>query len=70
MLKLHVEDNGCGFEVEEALQRKDCFGLVGIRERVAVLGGIVAISSTRKEGGRRSPRKKLGTEIGIELPIP
>jgi signal transduction histidine kinase len=70
VLRLNVEDNGCGFEVEEALQRKDCFGLVGIRERVAVLGGIVAISSTRKEGGKRSPRKKFGTEIGIELPIP
>lgn len=70
VLKLQVEDNGCGFQVDEALQRKGCFGLVGIRERVAVLGGIVAISSTRKEGGKRSPRKKAGTQIGIELPIP
>jgi len=67
---LYVEDDGIGFHVDESLERKSCFGLAGIRERVAVLGGSVSIRSTRKQGHNRTPRKKSGTVIGIELPIP
>jgi signal transduction histidine kinase len=70
VLRLNVEDDGVGFDVESALDRKDCFGLVGIRERVAVLGGSVSITSTRKVGEKRATRKKTGTVIEIELPIP
>lgn len=70
VLRLRVEDNGIGFHVEETLERKDCFGLAGLRERVTVLGGSVSIFSTRKEGQKRGARKKNGTVIGIELPIP
>jgi len=70
VLRLNIEDDGIGFDVETALGRKDCFGLVGIRERVAVLGGRVSIYSTRKEGSKPSTRKKSGTVIEIELPIP
>ena len=70
VLRLNIEDDGIGFDVETALGRKDCFGLVGIRERVAVLGGSVSIYSTRKEGSKSSHRKKSGTVIEIELPIP
>ena len=70
VLRLHVEDNGKGFDVEEALSRKDCFGLAGIRERVAVLGGSVSITSTRKEGQYVGTRKKSGTVVEIRLPIP
>ena len=58
VLRLHVEDNGKGFDVEEVLSRKDCFGLAGIRERVAVLGGSVSITSTRKEGQYARIREK------------
>jgi signal transduction histidine kinase len=39
VLRLDVEDNGVGFLVEEALARRDSFGLSGMRERVALLGG-------------------------------
>jgi signal transduction histidine kinase len=70
VLRLYVEDNGKGFHVEEALSRKDCFGLAGIRERVAVLGGSVSITSTRKEGQYVGTRKKSGTVVEIQLPIP
>jgi signal transduction histidine kinase len=38
-LRLCVEDDGVGFDVEEALQKPGSFGLAGIRERVALLGG-------------------------------
>ena len=70
VLRLNVEDNGKGFDVEEALSHKDCFGLAGIRERVAVLGGSVSITSTRKEGQYVGTRKKSGTVVEIQLPIP
>jgi signal transduction histidine kinase len=45
ILRLLVEDNGVGFHTEEALQRRDSFGLAGIRERVALLGGKFELES-------------------------
>ena len=75
-LKLAVEDNGIGFDVEEALARRDSFGLSGMRERVALLGGTFQINSTlgvsapgAKAPGGRSSRDK-GTKIVIALPLP
>ena len=61
-LKLAVEDNGIGFRVEEALAKRDSFGMSGMRERVALLGGKFYVES-RMEGPKR------GTKISIELPI-
>jgi signal transduction histidine kinase len=66
VLRLHIEDNGNGFDVQQALERQESFGLAGMRERVAVLGGSFSISSTRKQGGS----KRTGTAVRIELPIP
>ena len=62
MLKLAVEDNGVGFNVQEALAKRESFGLSGMRERVALLGGKFQVES-RTEG------TKKGTKISIELPI-
>ena len=62
ILKLNVEDNGVGFNVEEAMARRDSFGISGMRERVALLGG-----NFRVESRMESPRR--GTRISIELPI-
>jgi len=61
-LKLIVEDNGIGFNVTEALAKRESFGLSGMRERVALLGGEFQVDS-RTEGSKR------GTKISIELPI-
>lgn len=47
-LRMQVEDNGIGFDVEEAFSRRDCFGLSGLRERVALLGGALEVRSLRK----------------------
>jgi signal transduction histidine kinase len=63
VLKLSVEDNGIGFNVEEALAKRESFGMSGMRERVALLGGRFQVDS-RMEGNKR------GTKISIELPIP
>src|SRR4029077_8660550 len=62
LLKLIVEDNGVGFNVPEAVAKRESFGLSGMRERVALLGGDFQVES-RTEG------TKTGTKISIELPI-
>jgi len=62
VLKLTVEDNGVGFNIDEALEKRESFGLSGMRERVALLGGKFQVES-RTEGPKR------GTKISIELPI-
>ncbi len=63
-VRLHVDDNGVGFQVEAALAQRDSFGLAGMRERVALLGGVFQIQSF-PSGGKR----ERGTKISIELPI-
>jgi len=85
-LRLNVEDNGIGFNVEEAFARRESFGLSGMRERVALLGGTFQIDSTPgvstlqrqdaagSSGERRMSRRMStrggGTRIVIELPLP
>lgn len=58
LLRLNVEDNGVGFEVKAALEKQSSFGLAGMRERVALLGGKLEITS----------RPKPGARISVELP--
>jgi signal transduction histidine kinase len=58
IVKVNVADNGVGFDVEKAFRKRDSFGLAGIRERVALLGGQFQVVSS----GR-------GTRISIELPV-
>jgi signal transduction histidine kinase len=62
VLRLVVDDNGVGFVVEEALAKRESFGLSGMRERVALLGGTFQVES-------RMESPKRGTKISIELPI-
>jgi len=85
-LKLIVDDNGVGFDVEEALARRDSFGLSGMRERVALLGGTFQVESNpgvpvkrlqdaiETPAGENSPRRRStrgrGTKIVIALPLP
>jgi signal transduction histidine kinase len=61
-LRLIVEDNGIGFNVPEALAKRESFGLSGMQERVALLGGQCQVDS-------RTEAPKRGTKISIELPI-
>jgi signal transduction histidine kinase len=58
-LELAVTDNGAGFDVDRALLRRDSFGLAGMRERVALLGGTLRV--------RSSPGR--GTAISAGLPL-
>ena len=57
-LRLRVEDNGVGFHQEEALSKRESFGLAGMRERVALLGGKFDLDS----------RPGRGTRVLVSLP--
>jgi len=58
-IRLCVTDNGAGFCAEEALSKPKSFGLAGMRERAALLGGSLRV--------RSAPGK--GTNVTLELPI-
>ena len=60
LLELSVEDDGVGFDVERAVAQPKSFGLKGMRERVALLGGQLEI--------RSSPAH--GATVSLRLPIP
>jgi signal transduction histidine kinase len=57
VLTLEVTDNGCGLD-GEALRKTKSFGLLGLRERAAKVGGWLDISS--------SPR---GTSVILSIPL-
>ena len=54
--RIHVQDNGSGFDLETALKKERHFGLSVIKERVLFLGGNLNINP------------KHGTSIEIEIP--
>jgi len=58
-LHVRVEDDGAGFDLEQAAQKRESFGLSGMRERVTLLGGSLEIATRRGEG----------TKIDIRIPI-
>lgn len=60
LLELNIEDDGVGFDVDSAVGQPRSFGLKGMRERVALLGGHLEI--------RSSPGH--GATISVRLPIP
>jgi two-component system, NarL family, sensor histidine kinase UhpB len=49
---LTVQDDGVGLR-DASLLRDDAFGLMGIRERAAMLGGSLSIETVQPEGGTR-----------------
>jgi signal transduction histidine kinase len=57
-LIVEVRDNGKGFDSENATKKKS-FGLLGMRERAAVLGGSIDIKSWRQHG----------TTVRVRLPL-
>ncbi|MGD9678476.1 MAG: sensor histidine kinase [Vulcanibacillus sp.] len=58
-IKTTVEDNGRGFIVEEDIKSNDCFGLIGLKERVHQLDGKYEINSIINKG----------TSICFKIPI-
>jgi len=58
-LLLEVQDNGRGITKRESL-KADSFGLMGVRERVALLGGKFSINGVEGEG----------TTVTVRIPLP
>lgn len=57
-IRLEVEDNGVGFDAEEISNKQGHYGLIGMRERVRILGGEMHISSTLG----------VGTTVTVSIP--
>lgn len=58
-IKVLVEDDGIGFEEEEAIKNKNNFGLMGMKERIQLLEGELEINSEENNG----------TNITFKIPI-
>jgi len=66
VLSLRVVDDGIGFSPTDALRQPNSFGLAGIRERVALLGGSFVVESrprTSSGAGSRWPAR-LRSDLG------
>jgi len=63
VIEVRVSDDGEGFDIEEAISSKDRprgLGLLGMKERVELMSGILSIRSHPSGGG---------TEIDIKIPL-
>lgn len=58
-LHVRVEDDGIGFDLEQAACKRDSFGISGMRERVGLLGGELKITTCHREG----------TKIDVRIPV-
>jgi signal transduction histidine kinase len=59
---LAVSDNGRGFS--DRTRRRDRFGLVGMRERAAALGGRLRVMSAPRKGTRVAVSFPIGDHVG------
>ncbi|RRR70899.1 MAG: PAS domain S-box protein [Candidatus Viridilinea halotolerans] len=60
ILAVQVVDEGCGFEVEQALTSYSSSGLAGMQERVRLAGGELSVTSAPDEGTRILAELPLG----------
>jgi len=51
-IRLSVSDNGAGFSAERVGSKPMSFGLAGMRERAAILGGSLAVQSAPGKGAK------------------
>ena len=56
---MKLQDDGVGFDVKDAARKRESFGLAGMRERVALLGGDIDIQTNPGEG----------TKVSIAIPV-
>jgi signal transduction histidine kinase len=71
-IRLIVEDDGSGFDVEAAAARTGAerrLGLAGMRERAALVGGTLTIESRVNGGDRGATGDGGGTTLYARLPI-
>jgi signal transduction histidine kinase len=61
-LRIEIEDDGTGFEPEAVARREGrrSWGLLGIRERAEILGGVAVVESAPGQG----------TRVAVRIPLP
>lgn len=57
-LRIEIEDNGIGFDYKSLGKHKGKYGLLGLKERVKIIGGKINIHSYHQ----------MGTKINIDVP--
>jgi len=70
ILRLLVEDDGVGFDLKEAMGKPGSFGLAGVRERVALLGGACEIQSRKREKALRGKTAPKGPGSRVKMSSP
>ena len=64
-LKMHIEDDGVGFRLKDALTKTDSYGLAGMRERIALAGGRFDVFSRPGRGTRIAVELEAGAPEGV-----
>ena len=65
-----IEDNGRGFNLSMLQEKRDkCLGLIGMKERVALLGGDMDIESIIDEGTTVRVRIHLDGDLNVNTHI-
>ncbi len=50
LMQIEISDNGVGFNPGDAISRSGHYGLLGMRERARILGGVLSIESALAQG--------------------
>jgi signal transduction histidine kinase len=69
LVQVVVEDDGVGIQSHSSNSRDHSFGLAGIKERVAMLGGTSRVVSTKGKGTRIEISVPAGEEQVVERPL-
>ncbi|MGE5322611.1 MAG: GAF domain-containing protein [Actinomycetota bacterium] len=66
---VQVEDDGVGIQAARGNPRNGSFGLAGIKERIAMLGGVSRVISTKGKGTRIEITVPAGESPEMERPL-
>jgi signal transduction histidine kinase len=69
VVHVQVEDDGVGIQPSRGNSRDRTFGLAGIKERIAMLGGVSRVISTREKGTRIEITVPAGDATSVEAPL-
>ena len=69
LVQVVVEDDGVGIQSRSSNSRDHSFGLAGIKERVAMLGGTSRVISTKGKGTRIEISVPAGEEQVLDRPL-
>jgi signal transduction histidine kinase len=63
VVRLNISDTGKGFDPERTVISRKTFGLIGMRERTTLVGGILNVKSTPGKGTKLEAYLPLGNHI-------